>query len=151
MSDAVKKSSRRRAREFALQGIYQWRLSGNDEAAIEAHLHEGEDFDSLGSAMGVARMAAHLGKTVNIVVGTVALSFEKLQQLLPDYAEYGSLFLTVELIKHQLQRSPIGRHLVGVAAHKVVAALAQLENLGGGCFGTLHQRLARHHVLRKHA
>ena len=49
--------------------------------------HEGEDFDSLGSAMGVARMAAHLGKTVNIVVGTVALSFEKLQQLLPDYAE----------------------------------------------------------------
>ena len=45
MSDAVKKSSRRRAREFALQGIYQWRLSGNDEAAIEAHLHEGEDFD----------------------------------------------------------------------------------------------------------
>ena len=61
------------------------------------------------------------------------------------------LFLTVELIKHQLQRSPIGRHLVSVAAHKVVAALAQLENLGGGCFGTLHQRLARHHVLRKHA
>ena len=58
--------------------------------------HEGEDFDSLGSAMGVARMAAHLGKTVNIVVGAVALSFEKLQQLLPDYAEYGSLFLTVE-------------------------------------------------------
>ena len=58
--------------------------------------HEGEDFDSLGSAMGVARMATHLGKTVNIVVGTVAFSFEKLQQLLPDYAEYGGLFLTVE-------------------------------------------------------
>ena len=30
------KSSRRRAREFALQGIYQWQLSDNDEAAIEA-------------------------------------------------------------------------------------------------------------------
>lgn len=32
------KSPRRRAREFALQGLYQWRIGGNDEAAIEAHL-----------------------------------------------------------------------------------------------------------------
>ena len=38
------KSPRRRAREFALQGLYQWRLSGNDEAAIEAHLREAEEF-----------------------------------------------------------------------------------------------------------
>lgn len=32
------KSPRRRAREFALQGLYQWQISGNDEAAIEAHM-----------------------------------------------------------------------------------------------------------------
>ena len=32
------KSPRRRAREFALQGLYQWRISGNDEATIKAHL-----------------------------------------------------------------------------------------------------------------
>lgn len=32
------KSPRRRAREFALQGLYQWQLSGNDVPAIEAHL-----------------------------------------------------------------------------------------------------------------
>jgi len=38
------KSPRRRAREFALQGLYQWRLSGNDEAAIEAHLRDSEEF-----------------------------------------------------------------------------------------------------------
>ena len=53
MSDAAKpakaskstaKSPRRRAREFALQGLYQWRLSGNDEAAIEAHLRDSEEF-----------------------------------------------------------------------------------------------------------
>lgn len=56
--------------------------------------HEGEDFDSLGASMGVARMAAHLGKTVHIVVGEIALSFEKLQELLPDYAEYEGLFIT---------------------------------------------------------
>lgn len=40
----VNKSPRRRAREFAMQGLYQWRLSGNDEAAIEAHLRDSEEF-----------------------------------------------------------------------------------------------------------
>lgn len=40
----VVRSPRRRAREFALQGLYQWRLSGNDEAAIEAHLRDSEGF-----------------------------------------------------------------------------------------------------------
>ena len=39
------KSPRRRAREFALQGLYQWQLSGNDEAAIEAHLADIAGFD----------------------------------------------------------------------------------------------------------
>ncbi len=39
------KSPRRRARELALQGLYQWRIGGNDEAAIEAHLDDVEGFD----------------------------------------------------------------------------------------------------------
>jgi len=41
---APAKSARRRAREFALQGLYQWRVGGQDEAAIEAHLPELEGF-----------------------------------------------------------------------------------------------------------
>ena len=39
------KSPRRRAREFALQGLYQWRIGGADEAAIEAHVQEVAGFD----------------------------------------------------------------------------------------------------------
>ena len=39
------KSPRRRAREFALQGLYQWRIGGADEAAIEAHVSEVAGFD----------------------------------------------------------------------------------------------------------
>lgn len=39
------KSPRRRAREFALQGLYQWQIGGNDEAAIEAHLADADGFD----------------------------------------------------------------------------------------------------------
>lgn len=37
---APAKSSRRRSRELALQGIYQWRLTGGDEAQIEKQIRE---------------------------------------------------------------------------------------------------------------
>lgn len=42
---AVPKSARRRSREFALQGLYQWLLAGADVAAIEATLRELDGFD----------------------------------------------------------------------------------------------------------
>ncbi len=38
------KSARRRAREFVLQGLYQWRVGGAYEAAIEAYAPEMEGF-----------------------------------------------------------------------------------------------------------
>ena len=37
-------SPRHRAREFAVQGIYQWQLTGHDTPEIEAHLMEAGDF-----------------------------------------------------------------------------------------------------------
>ena len=43
-SKAPPRSARRRAREFVLQGLYQWRVGGADEAAIEAQIPEMEDF-----------------------------------------------------------------------------------------------------------
>jgi len=36
-------SARRRARELALQGLYQWLVSGGDPKSITAHLREQED------------------------------------------------------------------------------------------------------------
>jgi N utilization substance protein B len=39
------KSARRRSREFALQGLYQWLLSRAPAAEIEAHIREQDDFD----------------------------------------------------------------------------------------------------------
>lgn len=33
------KSPRHRARELALQGVYQWRVSGSEAADIEKHMH----------------------------------------------------------------------------------------------------------------
>jgi transcription antitermination protein NusB len=44
------RSARRRAREVALQGLYQWLLSQATAVEIEAHLQEQEDFDKLDRA-----------------------------------------------------------------------------------------------------
>ena len=39
------KSQRRRSRELALQGLYEWLLSAADPASIDAHMREHEGFD----------------------------------------------------------------------------------------------------------
>jgi N utilization substance protein B len=73
---APPRSARRRAREFVLQGLYQWRVGGADEAAIEAYAPEMEDFAKadreffVGTLRGVigqqealtARIAAHIDR-----------------------------------------------------------------------------------------
>lgn len=41
----MSRSARRRAREFALQGIYQWLLSGNSPSQIEQHMSQVSAFD----------------------------------------------------------------------------------------------------------
>ena len=45
------KSPRRRAREFALQGLYQWQLAGHDVPAIEAHLAGVAGFEKMDRAL----------------------------------------------------------------------------------------------------
>ena len=41
---AAPKSARRRAREIALQGLYEWLIAGSEPAVIEAHLREIDGF-----------------------------------------------------------------------------------------------------------
>ena len=60
------KSPRRRAREFALQGLYQSRVGGHDEAAVEAQILDSEGFNKadreffLGLLRGVLAQQAQL-------------------------------------------------------------------------------------------
>ncbi len=41
------KKSRRKAREFALKALYEWKLSGNDAASIAQHLRDEEGYASI--------------------------------------------------------------------------------------------------------
>lgn len=43
------KSARRRSREFALQGLYEWLVAGTDGGLIDAHIRELQDFDQCDS------------------------------------------------------------------------------------------------------
>jgi N utilization substance protein B len=44
------KSARRRSREFALQGLYEWLLGGADAGVVDAHVREQDGFDKCDSA-----------------------------------------------------------------------------------------------------
>ncbi len=46
----TRKSSRRRSREFALQGLYQWQLARTDPGTIAAELAEAQGFDKSDTA-----------------------------------------------------------------------------------------------------
>lgn len=41
---AAPKSARRRSREFALQGLYEWLIGGSDAGVIDAHMREQDGF-----------------------------------------------------------------------------------------------------------
>ena len=43
------KSARRRSREFALQGLYEWLIAGADAKLIDTHMREQADFDECDS------------------------------------------------------------------------------------------------------
>src|SRR5690606_8685031 len=60
------KAARRRAREFALQGIYQWLLSGNSLPLIEAHIEQESDFDKADREFFVALLRGTLNNVATL-------------------------------------------------------------------------------------
>lgn len=61
----VRRPPRRVAREFVLQGLYQWRVGGMDEASVEAHMQEAPGFDK-----------ADRNFFINLLRGTIAREIE---------------------------------------------------------------------------
>lgn len=99
----VEKSTRVKARVVA----HAIRELMREAPAVFIMGHDGEDFDSLGAALGVARMAREIGKPVNIVVGESGVSYGKLQELLPEYEEYAGLFLTAKQAMAQVTKQTL--------------------------------------------
>ena len=69
-ADKAPKKSRRKAREFAVQGLYQWKLTGGDAGAILSQLREETEFPKIDEEhlaallRGVTGQAAELDELV---------------------------------------------------------------------------------------
>ena len=88
-SPAVEKHTRVKARVVAHSLREQ--IEASDDIYIMGH--KNEDFDALGSAMGVARMALYSKKPVHIVLSDMNEGIDKFTDLLAGHQEYGPLFI----------------------------------------------------------
>jgi N utilization substance protein B len=77
------KSPRRRAREFALQGLYQWRIGGADEAAIEAHVSEVAGFDKADRNFFLALLRGVLKQRIELCQAIQPLLDRSFEELSP--------------------------------------------------------------------
>ncbi len=91
------KTNRRRAREFALQGLYQWQLAGTDPAVITRQLAEAKGFDKVDPEYFKA-----------LIEGTVAAAPELEREIAP-------------LLDREFSRlSPVERGILLLGAYELV-------------------------------
>ncbi|MDR3588750.1 MAG: DHH family phosphoesterase [Negativicutes bacterium] len=86
---AVEKNTRVKARVVA-QAIRD-AIVHSDRVLVMGHANE--DFDSLGAALAVCRMARSQGITAHIVVSQPGIAVDKLGEFLLEYAEYRDIFI----------------------------------------------------------
>jgi N utilization substance protein B len=92
------KSARRRSREVALQGLYEWLVSGTDAGAIDAHMREQDDFEKCDFAHYEALLHGCIGEAAEIDALLSRHVDRKTTLLSP--VEHGVLMIGVYELKH---------------------------------------------------
>ncbi len=108
---AVEKNTRVKARVVS-QAIYEL-IEDAESVLIMGHAHE--DFDSIGSAIGLAVMARHLEKPTHIVLSSPGSAVDKLSELLDDYEEYREIFISPAQAMSLLKEANADRTLLFVS------------------------------------
>ena len=94
------KSQRRRSRELALQGLYEWLLSGAEVASIDAHMREHEGFDKCDSLHFDALLHGCVAEAADLDAALARHVDRKTTELSP--VEHGVLLIGVYELKHCL-------------------------------------------------
>jgi N utilization substance protein B len=94
------KSQRRRSRELALQGLYQWLLSAADPASIAAQMREHEGFDKCDSEHFDALLHGCIAEAADLDAVLARHVDRKTSELSP--VEHGVLLIGVYELKHCL-------------------------------------------------
>ncbi len=92
------KAARRRAREFALQGIYQWLLSGNSTPVIEEHVAQASGFDKADRELFVTLLRGTLANVEALQAEFAPFIHRQVHELSP--IERGILLLATHELKH---------------------------------------------------
>jgi transcription antitermination protein NusB len=92
------KSQRRRSRELALQGLYEWLLSAADPASIDAHMREHEGFDKCDSEHFDALLHGCIAEAADLDAVLARHVDRKTTELSP--VEHGVLLIGVYELKH---------------------------------------------------
>ena len=92
------KSQRRRSRELALQGLYEWLLSGAEVASIDAHMREHEGFDKCDSAHFDSLLHGCVAEAADLDAALARHVDRKTTALSP--VEHGVLLIGVYELKH---------------------------------------------------
>ncbi len=93
------KSARRRAREYALQGLYQWQLAGHPTAEILRQLGEDRDF-ARADAEYLAQLLNGTVAEAEDLKAAIAPALDRTMEALSP-VERGILLLAAWELKHQ--------------------------------------------------
>ena len=92
------KSTRRRSREVALQGLYEWLISGADAGVVEAHMREQEGFDKCDTAHFDALLHGCINEAADLDAVLSRHVDRKTTELSP--IEHGVLMIGAYELKH---------------------------------------------------
>lgn len=93
------RTPRHRAREFALQGLYQWLLNSEDAGAIEAHIREAHGFEKADADHFNALLYGTIKQAASLREGLAPLIDRPIDQLSP--VEHAALLIGgYELANH---------------------------------------------------
>lgn len=95
------KAARRRAREFALQGLYQWLLSGNPVALIEGHVAQVTGFDKADGELFVSLLRGTIHNAEALQSEFAPFIHREVRELSP--VERSILLLATFELKHNLE------------------------------------------------
>jgi N utilization substance protein B len=95
------RTPRHRAREFALQGLYQWLLNNEDAGAIEAHIRQAHGFDKADAEHFDALLYGTIKQAPALREALAPLIDRPISQLSP--VEHAALLIGAYELKNHLE------------------------------------------------
>ena len=100
-ADKAPKKSRRKAREFAVQGLYQWKLSGGNADAILSQLREDKEYPKIDAAHLAVLLQGVTGGATELDAMIAPFLDRSVKELSP--VEHAILLLAAFEMQHHLE------------------------------------------------